>query len=160
MSLQLVKPKIALVGKAGSAVALAAVLAAVTGCQAPPAEAVPQAGHLKTLGMLFGKFSAYHHGQPPADEAQFKKYIASLEPGERETFGVKSVDDVFISPRDGQPYVVRYGVRGSQFTESGVPIVAHEKTGVNGRYLTVTFMGDVNEVDEAQLHDLTAAPAL
>ena len=68
---------------------------------------------------LHGSYMLYleNHGYVgPKDEAELKNYLKNDATAiyllKRIDVTPESVDEMFISDRDGQPFVVRYGVRG------------------------------------------------
>lgn len=88
----------------------------------------------------------------PADEAEFKTILKQAGDGALKRAGVATVDQLLVSPRDSQPFVIRYGKDAGRFLERGV--VAHEKTGVAGRRLVGFDLGYVKEVDEEEFKQL------
>ena len=87
-------------------------------------------------------------GRPPKDEAEFKEKIKAVNP-DLSAVGAASVDDLFVSERDGQPVVVVYGepLKGSD-------VVMYEKTGVDGKRMVGHKIGSVEEVDAARFGEL------
>jgi hypothetical protein len=104
--------------------------------------------HLQVLASLYGRYITKHRGQPPPDEAALKKFIPTISPDELRALGVDSsnLDALFTSPRDGQPYVVRYRQSAS--------VVAYEREGKNGKRYVAYSNTKVEEVDDAQLKQL------
>ena len=88
-------------------------------------------------------------GHVPRDEQEFKQAIAKLQVN-LEKRKVGSIDELFISERDGQPLVVVYG-SGSVDSD----IVVYEQNGVNGKRMVGHRIGMVEEVDETELKKLT-----
>src|SRR3954454_5892981 len=80
------------------------------GCSGPPAPNAPERVPLRHLAVLYGKYRNAHRGNPPRDEAEFKQFITGLDAPQLAAAGVTAaeVDTLFVSPRDGQPYDVRY----------------------------------------------------
>jgi hypothetical protein len=90
-------------------------------------------------------------GHLPRDEQEFKQAIAKLQVNlEKRKAG--SIDELFISERDGQPLVVIYG-SGSVDSD----VVVYEQNGVNGKRMVGHRIGMVEEVDESELKKLTAS---
>jgi hypothetical protein len=87
-------------------------------------------------------------GHAPKDEADFKQAIASLNLP-LDSFGVESVDELFISNRDGKPLVVTYGT-GSPKND----VIVYESEGVNGVREVGYTLGRVAEVDAADFAKL------
>lgn len=88
----------------------------------------------------------------PATEQEFKEVIAqqNVDPG---VLGVGSIDELFISDRDGQPLVVNYG----QTAPLGV--VAYEQVGKDGVRLVGFKNGQIEEADAARFAKLIPTPA-
>lgn len=107
---------------------------------------------MKILGLLYGQYSGQHRGQPPANEAQFKQFIEKNDAFLKQ----RQLDlaSVFVSERDGKPYVVLYGPPKGPYDLIGQPVVAYEQDGVNGKRFVANTMGAVEEVDEARFHHL------
>lgn len=120
-----------------------------------------ESSNLKPLAVFYGRYVAQHRGQPPANEAEFKKFLSSLPPEELQQFAVDSVESLLVSSRDGQPYVVVYGKpTGPPLGPGGMPIIAYEQTGVNGKRFVASSIGGIEEVDAARFQELvpTTAP--
>lgn len=125
---------------------LAWVAVVLTGCPAEqPVVSESQDGSMRALAMGYGQFVAQNRGRPPKNEAQFRKFFEA-NPLFLDGFGVESIDDVFVSPRDNEPYEIVYGKRAK--------IVAYEKVGVDGKRIVADDLGIVQEVDEAQFAEL------
>ena len=126
---------------------LCAVLLAVASCSRRT-EQPAEVKNLQLLASLYGRYISQHRGQAPPDEAALKKFIPTLSAGELTAMGVdaSNLDTLFTSPRDGQPYVVRYRQSGT--------VVAYEKEGKNGKRYVAYSNTQVEEVDEARLKQL------
>jgi len=110
--------------------------------------------NLKPLAIFYGQFTGRHRGQPPASEAEFKEFVRSL-PGDRLAgFNVSDPESLFISSRDGQPYVVIYGASNGPPGPGGSPVVAYEQTGKGGKRFVASSLGAVEEVDETRFKEL------
>ncbi|MCU0877742.1 MAG: hypothetical protein MUF06_08175 [Pirellulaceae bacterium] len=126
--------------------ALAAV-ALAAGC-GNPEKVAQESSNLKPLVVLYGQFIGQHRGKPPADEAEFKAFVQKVDPERLKSFQVTDVDSMFISSRDNQPYVVRYGKLEGPAGPAGQPVVAYEQTGVDGKRYVASAIGAIEEVDE------------
>jgi len=145
-------------GRLVSAIALAlssvACFIACAGCgrsQAPDPH-----GH---AGLVLGEVAKAYAGhlraggyKPPADEAEFKTILAKAGDGALKRSGVRSVDDMLVSPRDSQPFVIAYGKAARRLLDEGV--VAYEQTGVSGRRLVGFALGYVQELDQQAFDQL------
>jgi hypothetical protein len=125
-------------------------MAACAGCLKKD-ESIKQreTSHVRLLTSLHAMATA-KLGHVPRDEQEFKQTIAKL-PVSLEKLKVDSIEELFVSERDVQPFVVVYG---SPSTASDV--VVYEKTGLNGKRQVGHRIGMVEEVDEAGYKALVA----
>ncbi len=132
--------------------ALTFCLTGLLGCGSKPPPQPKVAAHLQTLAVLYGQYRG-EKGQSPPDLATFKKFIESL-PADR-LMG-NTPDELFMSPRDKQPYVVIYNVKptGMPGGPDPVPLIAYEQTGVGGKRYIADVMVGVQEVDEGAFQTL------
>ena len=129
---------------------LSASLIALTLCgcsSSSPAPTTPERLLLRHLAILYGKYQGANQGKPPKDEAQFKKFIKGLNENQLATAGVSpaEIDELFVSPRDGQPYDIRYNN-----PPSSEALVVAERTGRNGKRMVAYSTGRVDEIDDAE----------
>lgn len=117
-------------------------------------EAAREISTLKPLVILYGQYVGQHRGQPPASEAEFKKFVETQGAATLQSFGVTEPGDVWISSRDGQPYVILYGPVAGPPGPGGQPVVAYEREGVGGKRYVASNLGAVEEVDETQFRQL------
>jgi len=115
----------------------------VAGCSNAENEAtLRQSSNMRSLAIAYGQFTSQNRGRPPRNEEQLRKFIES-QPGFVNPDESASIDEIFISSRDGKPYVVRYG--------KSAHIVAYEQEGVDGMRMVATQVGGTEEMDEATL---------
>jgi hypothetical protein len=128
---------------------LAVVLLATTvGCGESKKQAVTkETSHLRMLTNLYAR-SMREVGRPPANEQEFKDAIAKMGVS-LEALKVGSIDELFVSERDGQPFVVLYGPQ-----KPGSDVVAYEQTGVDGIRWVGFTLGNVEECDAARFAEL------
>ena len=114
--------------------------------------------NIKRLANLYNSYQSRHGSQGPKDEAQFKNYIQNDMPVHRlELMQVdpNNIDGLFSSERDGQPFLVRYGVNaGSGWI---VAVVFEQQGKSDGRQVAFTN-GTVEMVDEARYQQLLEDP--
>lgn len=137
-------------------VALASVLASVilwAGCAPQTQSKKQQESRLKPLSLLYGQYMGQHRGQPPKNEEEFKNFVQAQKSFLNQ-FGITDAATLFISERDGQPYVVIYGQPKGPAALSGQPVIAYEKVGVEGKRFVASQLGAVEEVDEARFKEL------
>ena len=138
--------------------AVALVLVTTVGCNSTnPEAAAEQASTLKPLAVIYGKYQGEHQGRPPANEAEFKAYVQSSAKPILEANGIQSVEALFISSRDQQPFVILYGPLTGPPGPAGQPVFAYEKVGVDGKRYVATSLGAVHELDEAEFRKVVPA---
>ena len=59
-------------------------------------------------------------------------------------------EELFLSERDDEPFIIRYGLRGGELANSLRIPIAYESVGQDGRRLVVLLNGDVECLDEAE----------
>ncbi len=130
---------------------LLAGIAFLLGCDAAGTPAPHNADvQLRVLGRLYGEYMAQHNSQPPADEAQFKASL-SQSPDILKATGIATIDQLFVSPRDGQPLVVLFGEKIVPNENSGFPWIAYESQGVDGKKYIIGARGNVEEMAQEQI---------
>ena len=132
-----------------------AAAAAAAGCgSADPEDLVRKANetNLQKLGSFYLLFQRENGWQGPADEAVFKEFITTYSPQELERIGVdpSRVDELFVSERDGEPFLIRYGVPGSPLGSTAA--VVFEATG-DGTKRRIAFLDMVQADVETEIYD-------
>jgi len=144
--------------KAAVLAAVAAVALLVSGgCRKSRGQTAPARtaeSSLVQISVLFGRYSSRHRGRGPGSEAEFRRFIAEHGRRSLTAAAVSSIDELLTSPRDKQPFQVRYGLKAGPPGTPGGRIVAYETTGVNGSRLVVDPLGKVREVDQQELEEL------
>jgi hypothetical protein len=143
--------------RVAGAVPLLLLFFSAGGCSDPGrSNQAEESSSLKPLAAFYGKFVNQHGGKPPGNEAELKAFLKEPKNAEslRLEFKVADVDAMFISPRDNQPYVVIYGTLSGPPGPGGAPVIAHEKTGVEGKRFVASALGAVEEVDEARFRGM------
>src|SRR5437762_3412745 len=95
---------------------------------------------LEKLFQLYRAFAGENKSRGPANEQALKDYYGKLPPDQKAVYG-DNVDTLFVNPRDGEKYVVRYGVRidpGGR--QEGI---IWEKEGKDGKRFVALSMGYV-----------------
>ena len=128
-------------------VLLIALGVSTLGCGGTSSTAGPQGSDLRGLVSLYTS-ATRQTGQPPRSEEELKQFATDQGPQLLERLKVDSVDAIFISPRDGQPYVVMYGPKNT----SGV--IAYEAQGVNGIRQVGDPTGRIRNMNEEQFAEL------
>ena len=89
--------------------------------------------------------SGPHDFKGPADESEFRAFIRKLPQESLADIGITNPDaeELFKSERDGQPFRIRYGIKGGLNT---VYAVLCETQGVSGKIRVYTSNGSFMEV--------------
>lgn len=110
--------------------------------------------NIKTVSNLYCIYQGRHRQKGPEDEAELKDFVRQLPAEYLEKFGVdlEQLDELFVSPRDGQPFDIRWGLK-FQIPQAPMPIV-FEKEGVDGKYEVGFSSFIVKEVDKQEYDKL------
>ncbi len=138
-----------------------ALLCAIAGCGNPGrTNKQEEESSLKPLAKFYGDFVNQHRGKPPADEDEFKTFLkeASNTNLLKAEFQITDIDKLFISPRDNQPYVIYYKTISQSQGPGGAPVVAYEKTGVNGKRFVASVLGGVVQLDDSAFSSMVKDP--
>jgi len=109
-----------------------------------------QESHMKPLAILYGRYIGQHQGRPPRDKAAFKSFIESQGKEYLEHLGVKNADDLFISERDGEPYVVHYGKLDLRSQRLGGFVTMYEKKGADGLRFVASELGTIEKLTDEE----------
>jgi hypothetical protein len=101
----------------------------------------------RRMALLYGGYMDVHGNRPPKDEAAFRDYLRSQEKFLADA-GL-SIDQMFVSPRDGQPLHWFYG-NTSPMDAAGTRYFAYEKSPVDGKRLVIGIGGQFREFDEEE----------
>lgn len=132
---------------------------AALGCGGDDALSSPTALKMKGLANAYLDHVVGAGGNPPADEAALKKHMLGLRASVQYDYQVdpNNIDSSFVSQRDSEPLVVIYGQGIGKISGDSKQVIAHEKTGKNGKRLVVFVSTKVDVVDEAELERLKSA---
>ncbi len=86
---------------------LGVVIAGLAGCRAKSDVPVGDAAeNIRKLTLAYVQYSASHRGLGPPNQETLAKYLV-----DQKEFTREEIDKFFVSPRDHQPYVIRWGIR-------------------------------------------------
>lgn len=130
---------------------------AAAGCQQEPAELGDVQVRLARLGNLYGIYIGQHSGRSPQSMEAFKKFAEErTTPDVLARLELSSVDELFVSPRDGQPFeMVTY--RGHPPVPppgDPPPLVFYEQQGKDGERAVAFLGGGTQFVAEATLQNM------
>lgn len=103
-----------------------------------------QRANLQGLARAYGSYQKRNRGRVPSSEKALRSYIEKN--GGPEGYGAETIDEMFISTRDNEPYVVVY--------KKPKKVVAYESVGVDGKRYIADDLGVVQEVDEATFAEM------
>ena len=109
-----------------------------------------ESSHLRSLISVFN-FATAKLGHRPANEAEFKSFISANARPMIDSLHLADVNELFVSERDGQPFVVLYGTAPNGAARD---LIAYEQTGVASVRLVGYSLGAIAEVDERQFSQL------
>ncbi len=112
---------------------------------------------LRRLATFFGRYVAAHQGQSPSGPDELKNFVKTAKLDEQ--LNVSDVEEVFVSPRDEKPFVVRYK---TPMTVAGthVPVLAHEEDGLNGKRFLAYANTKVEELDQRRFEAALNPPKI
>ena len=124
-----------------------------TGCQRADERNSPTAKRLQILARVYGDYAAAS-GKAPLNAEQLAAHVKNLESFVAEAFAPG--DEIlgnYTSERDGQPFVIRYGIPSLDYSPGSRIPIAYERVGVNGRRLVTNLNGVVEHLDEQSLKE-------
>ena len=135
-------------------VATLALAAAFIGCGGGTTseDAAIESSQFKTLSLGYLEFLSANQGQVPKTLEAFKEYIEDGI-GDRLKQQNLTVEEIFVSPRDGKPFVF---ICQNNLTQQNRKIVGYEQEGVGGRRYVSDRSGAVMEMSEEEFQRLTS----
>jgi hypothetical protein len=104
--------------------------------------------NLRGLAAYYSQYCARNGGQLPSNEKALKEYISADLTATGAPTSTETIDAMFVSNRDGKPFVIRYGEDKSwQYPN----LMAYEQEGRNGMRHVGYAMGGVDVLSEEQL---------
>jgi hypothetical protein len=136
---------------------IACLAGVIAGCGGQTGGEVSQVqSNLGWLGSKYAMFVGSHRGRAPKNIDEFRQYVEKKTTSqELERLKVKSVDELFISPRDGKPVkMITYSKLPAFVGGQPPPVVFHEEAGKDGKLTIVYLGGNTQTVDAADLQTL------
>lgn len=106
--------------------------------QPPPGEDEQQLMHLV---QLYSQYQKKHGGKSPGTTDELKKWAKALPAAELTKLGITNVEEIFVSPRDNQPYQLARPANSAAAKMGGQAVIFYEKTGANGKRRVIGGMG-------------------
>jgi hypothetical protein len=127
-----------------------ALVVAVAGCSSSSGGQTNSGldnARVRTMSSLYKGYLSSHKNQSPPDEAAFRAFLGTKQ-DDLQKSGL-TTDDVFISPRDGQPLQWIFG-KNPRPSIAGMQYIAYEKTPKDDKRLVVATGGMIELMDEAR----------
>jgi hypothetical protein len=108
------------------------------------------------MDRLYGAYRAYcdKTKKAPASEQALKDFLQALPPADQQALGLPgSLDELFVNPRDGQKYEVRWGTMAGG-TPAGLKAVVWEKTSDDGKRWATLGNGQVDQFTDEEFAGL------
>jgi len=102
---------------------------------------------VRAMGDFYGAYLADHRGQPPKDESTFREYLNGKQEALQKA-GL-TVDGMFKSPRNDEPFVWVYGKK-PPVGSSGVTYFGYERRPFDSTRLVVGSRGSYERLDDSQ----------
>lgn len=115
--------------------------------------------NVKRVATMYNFFHLKNKFKGPKDEAEFRTFIEAQDPGRLSLADIDAskLDDLFVSERDGQAFVIRYGV-DTVIRGPSLPVV-FEAEGVEGMRQVGFCNGEMQEVDADEYERLLKGAA-
>lgn len=141
---------------------LLGTLVAFAGCGGTDVNSMIAAANdtnVKRLATLYSYFHIQNRNKGPKNEEQLRQFIESQDADRLKRGGIDAtkLDDLFISERDNEPFVVRYRVN-TVIRGPALPVI-FESTGVDGMRQVGFCNGSMKEVDADEYDRLMAGKA-
>ena len=136
-----------------AAVLIAAVFILGCGGGTTPEDATIERSQFKTLTLAYLGFLSANKGKLPKSEEEFRHYI-DRGIGDKLRDQDLTLDEIFVSPRDGKPYVFVYR---ENLTQANRRIIGYEQEGIDGRRYVSDRSGAVMDVSENEFQRMTAS---
>lgn len=132
------------------------LLFAPSGCGHKPPPVPAAEARIGRLGLMYGIYAGQHQGRPPTSMKDLRGHAErSTSPEEMAAFEVASVDELFVSPRDGQPYkLITLPRLPPPVAGQPGPVVVYEQDGLGGKRLVSYLGGATEEVDAEKFRQL------
>jgi len=134
--------------------------ALAAGCKGGRQEVPQEESRLTKLTRLYGRSLSKSRGTPPADVAALKQFATSLGAEDLKGIGIEGdVDQLFVSPRDSEPYVYRRPAKAGMPGMGPEAVLFYEKTGKDGKRFVAYPSGKTEQVDAAKFKELVPEAA-
>ena len=115
--------------------------------------------NVKRLATMYSFFHLKNNFKGPKDEAEFRGFIESQDPKRLSLADIDASDleNLFVSERDNEPFVIRYG-KDTYVRGPSIPVI-FEATGSDGMRQVGFCNGVMQEVDAEEYDRLMSGDA-
>jgi hypothetical protein len=133
----------------------------LAGCGRSSGPIAQEQTNLACLGHMYGMYISQNKGETPKSLDDLKKFVEKKISQDRlAQLKVASANDLFVSPRDGQPFtLVSYNKLPPMKPGELPPIVLYETSGRSGQHAVAYLGGNTSTLDEAELQKSLPAKA-
>ncbi len=146
-------------GSSGSVLAcwlpMWALLVLVSGCRESSAVIDVSTSRLSGVAEVYQKYRGTHAGERPADVAAPTTFTTERGGYTLKRLGISNAAELFLSERDGQPYVLF--LEESQPRYDGQAVLGYEAEGVNGKKIIGLENGEVRLLNEQEFQKVEKA---
>jgi hypothetical protein len=115
--------------------------------------------NLAWLGHMYGMYISQNKSEAPKTIEDLRKFVEKrTNPDVLARLKVANVGELFVSPRDGKPFVlVSYAKLPPMAVGQPPPVVLYEADGQNGQRAVAFLGGNTQTMDETELQHLLPA---
>jgi hypothetical protein len=135
------------------------VVCTVISCRQQTGPISQEQTNLSWLGSMYAMYIGANQGQPPQTIDDLRKFVIQrTSAAELSRLKVSDVNQLFISPRDGKPFVmVSYKKLPTREGGQQPPVVLYEADGQNGERAVAFPGGNTQVVNASELSSLLPA---
>lgn len=105
---------------------------------------------LAVVANLYSEYLQANNNLPPKDEAAFHNFLNQDFGSRLKVYNVDHLDELLVSARDKQPFVIVYGQLLTPKNSPDTPWAAYERTGIAGKRLATKVRGTTEELTPEQ----------
>lgn len=131
------------------------------GCSKSSGPIAQEQTNLSWLGSMYRMYISQQQGHAPKTIDDLRKFVeTNTTPDQLSRLKAANVGALFVSPRDGKPFVmISYEKLPPRAGGQPPPIVLYEAVGQNGQRSIAYLGGDTTTVDESELQKMLPAQA-
>jgi hypothetical protein len=142
--------------KFGTLFTLVMIAALLAGCGQKSGPIAQEQTNLSWLGSMYSMYIAQNGGRAPKSIDELRKFVETRStPDVLTRLKIASMNELFVSPRDGKPFVlVSYAKLPAPTAGQPPPLVLYETAGQNGEHAVAFLGGGTQTVSATDLQKL------